>query len=58
MGEPKFCPECGRIDNYCICDIEVEYLEDGREVFRSEYAFESLTDPNFSIYRTILPDYD
>lgn len=53
-----FCPECGRIDNYCICEIEVEYLDDGREVFRTEYAFESLTEPNFSVYRTILPDYE
>lgn len=58
MGECYFCPECGRIEQYCICDIEIEYLKEGNEVFRTEYAFESITDPQFSVYRTILPDYE
>ena len=58
MGELNFCASCGRLEKYCICDIEVEYLEDSNTVFRVEYAFESLTDPQFSIFKTILPDYD
>lgn len=58
MGELNYCPECGRLEKQCICDIEVEYLDEGLAVFRSEYAFESLTEPNFTIYRTILPDYE
>jgi len=58
MGEICFCSQCGRINNYCVCDIEVEYLEDSIEVFRMEYQFESLTDPDFSVYKTIFPQYE
>lgn len=58
MKKIEFCSQCGRINNYCVCDIEVEYLEDSIEVFRAEYAFESLTDPDFSVYKTILPKYE
>lgn len=58
MGEVHYCSECGRISKYCVCDIEVEYLEDGNEVFRNEWAFESLTDPECSVYRKILPHYE
>lgn len=58
MGEINFCPECGRINDYCVCDIEVEYLEDSIEVFRYEYQHEGLTDPDFSVFKTILPQYE
>lgn len=58
MGEVSFCAQCGRLDGYCVCDIEVEYLEDSIEVFRNEWAFESLTDPDFSVYKRILPRYE
>lgn len=58
MGEVVFCPICGRVNNYCVCDIEVEYLEDSNEVFRTEYAHESLTNPEDSVYKTILPKYE
>jgi hypothetical protein len=58
MGEVNFCSECGRINNYCVCHIEVEYLEESTEVFRGEYAFEGLTDPDTSMFKTILPKYE
>lgn len=58
MGEIHFCSQCGRINNYCVCDIEVEYLEDSIEVFRNEWAFESLTETDFTMYKTILPQYE
>lgn len=58
MGEVTYCSSCGRISKYCVCDIEVEYLEDSNEVFRGEYAFESLTNPEDSVYRNILPSYE
>lgn len=58
MKKIEFCSQCGRINNYCVCDIEIEYLEDSIEVFRNEWAFESLTDPDFSVYKTILPQYE
>lgn len=58
MGEIHFCSQCGRINNYCVCDIEVEYLEDSIEVFRNEWAFESITETDFTMYKTILPQYE
>lgn len=58
MGEIHFCSQCGRINNYCVCDIEVEYLEDSIEVFRNEWAFESLTETDFTMYKIILPQYE
>lgn len=58
MGEICFCSQCGRINNYCVCDIEVEYLEDSMEVFRMEYQHESLTNPEDTVYKIILPKYE
>lgn len=58
MKKIEFCSQCGRINNYCVCDIEVEYLEDSIEVFRYEYQHEGLTDPDFSVFKTILPQYE
>ena len=58
MGEVNFCAQCCRLYGYCVCDIEVEYLEDSIEVFRNEWAFESLTETDFTMYKTILPQYE
>lgn len=57
MGEICFCSQCGRINNYCVCDIVVEYLEPVEPNFRFEYAMEKLSGHPTQFWE-ILPEYE
>lgn len=58
MGEAVFCPTCGHLEDYCVCDIVVEYLEDNDPDFTFEWAHESTTELNSTSFRIILPIYE
>ena len=58
MGEAIFCPICGHLEDYCVCDIVVEYLEDTDPDFKFEWAHESTTELNSTSFRIILPIYE
>ena len=58
MGEAAFCPTCGHLEDYCVCDIIVEYLEDNDPDFKFEWAHESTTELNSTSFRIILPIYE
>ena len=58
MGEDTYCPECGRFDRNCICNIVVEHLEDSSPDFKWESAFESITELNSTSFRIIMPIYE
>ena len=57
MDEAIFCPICGHLEDYCVCDIVVEYLEDNPD-FKFEWAHESTTELNSTSFRIILPIYE
>lgn len=58
MGEVNYCPDCGRIEKRCICNFIVDQLQDNYPDFIWENAHEGLTNPETSVFRTILPQYE
>lgn len=57
MGEICFCSQCGRLDNYCVCDYVIEYLEPIEPNFKWEYAMEKLSGHPTQFWE-IRPEYE
>lgn len=57
MGEAVFCPTCGHLENYCVCDVVIEYLEVCEPNFKWEYAMENISGHPTQFWE-ILPEYE
>lgn len=57
MGEVNYCPDCGQIEESCICDIQIEYLEPVEPNFRFEFAMEKISGHPTQFWE-ILPEYE
>ena len=57
MGNETFCPDCGRLEKYCVCDFVVEYLEPIEPNFKWEYAMEKLSGHPTQFWE-IRPEYE
>jgi hypothetical protein len=57
MGNETFCPDCGHLDEYCVCDVTIQYLEPVEPNFRFEYAMEKLSGHPTQFWE-IQPEYE
>lgn len=57
MGKETFCPDCGHLDSYCVCEIVIQYLDPVEPNFRFEYAMEKLSGHPTQFW-DILPEYE
>lgn len=54
MKDDYYCPDCGEVNDDCVCELYEDSQEVDESEWQFEYAFESITESNSS-FRRIKP---